>query len=80
MFNKKMFMKKQKLKERINSILEEDKYEETIKLERQRYNKINESYNETNKALLNFGTSVLQLEQSMQTVINKIRSHPDIIL
>lgn len=80
MFNKKMFMKKQKLKERISSILEEDKYEETIKLERQRYNKINESYNETNKALLNFGTSVLQLEQSMQTVINKIRSHPDIIL
>ena len=80
MFNKKMFMKKQKLKERISSILEEDKYEETIKLERQRYNKINESYNETNRALLNFGTSVLQLEQSMQTVINKIRSHPDIIL
>lgn len=80
MFNKKMFMKKQKLKERISSILEGDKYEETIKLERQRYNKINESYNETNKALLNFGTSVLQLEQSMQTVINKIRSHPDIIL
>lgn len=80
MFNKKMFMKKQKLKERISSILEEDKYEETIKLERQRYNKINESYNEINKALLNFGTSVLQLEQSMQTVINKIRSHPDIIL
>ena len=80
MFNKKMFMEKQKLKERISSILEEDKYEETIKLERQRYNKINESYNETNKALLNFGTSVLQLEQSMQTVINKIRSHPDIIL
>lgn len=80
MFNKKMFMKKQKLKERISSILKEDKYEETIKLERQRYNKINESYNETNKALLNFGTSVLQLEQSMQTVINKIRSHPDIIL
>ena len=80
MFNKKMFMKKQKLKERISSILEEDKYEETIKLERQRYHKINESYNETNKALLNFGTSVLQLEQSMQTVINKIRSHPDIIL
>lgn len=80
MFNKKMFMKKQKLKERISSILEEDKYEETIKLERQRYNKINESYNETNKALLNFGTSVLQLEQSIQTVINKIRSHPDIIL
>lgn len=75
-----MFMKKQKLKERISSILEGDKYEETIKLERQRYNKINESYNETNKALLNFGTSVLQLEQSMQTVINKIRSHPDIIL
>lgn len=73
-------MKKQKLKERISSILEGDKYEETIKLERQRYNKINESYNETNKALLNFGTSVLQLEQSMQTVINKIRSHPDIIL
>ena len=73
-------MKKQKLKERISSILGEDKYEETIKLERQRYNKINESYNETNKALLNFGTSVLQLEQSMQTVINKIRSHPDIIL
>ena len=80
MFNKKMFMKKQKLKERISTILEEDKHEETIKLERQRYNKINESYNETNKALLNFGTSVLQLEQSMQTVINKIRSHPDIIL
>lgn len=80
MFNKKMFMKKQKLKERISSILEEDRYEETIKLERQKYNKINESYNETNKALLNFGISVLQLEQSMQTVINKIRSHPDIIL
>ena len=80
MFNNKMFMKKQKLKERISSILEEDRYEETIKLERQKYNKINESYNETNKALLNFGISVLQLEQSMQTVINKIRSHPDIIL
>lgn len=80
MFNKKMFMKKQKLKERISSILEEDRYEETIKLERQKYNKINESYNETNKALLNFGISALQLEQSMQTVINKIRSHPDIIL
>ena len=72
MFNKKLFIKKQNLKDRYYSIIMNDKNEDENKRIKQKINKLNIAFNNLHKSILDFGYSYKNAVDVFNKNINNI--------
>ena len=72
MFNKKLFIKKQNLKDRCYSIVMSDRNDDENKRINQKINKLNIAFNNLHKSMLDFGYSYKNAVDVFNKNINNI--------
>ena len=72
MFNKKLFIKKQNLKDRCCSIVMNDRNDDENKRINQKINKLNIAFNKLHKSMLDFGYSYKNAVDVFNKNINNI--------
>ena len=72
MFNKKLFIKKQNLKDRCGSIVTSDRNNDENKRINQKINKLNIAFNNLHKSMLDFGYSYKNAINIFNKNINNI--------